>query len=171
LKRISHICKIETMHRDEREDDRSFLKNIPDDFPLSVEPYMEIGRRCSIDGDDIIARLKKMMEEGTIRRIAAVLYHRNVSYTHNAMVVWRVEKEDIEKTGNIMASFPEVSHCYERDTGDYWEYNLYTMIHGKSRDDCLDIVRRISDETGKRDFKIFFSKREFKKTSIRVVNE
>ncbi|MCX8111172.1 MAG: hypothetical protein N3D15_07985 [Syntrophorhabdaceae bacterium] len=168
MKRICHVCKIVTMHR---ESDRAFLKNIPDDFPLDLEPYKEIGKRCSIDSDEIIKRLKKMLDEGVIRRIAAVLYHRNVSYTHNAMVVWRVEKEDIEKTGNIMASFPEVSHCYERDTGGYWGYNIYTMIHGKSREDCLSIVRRISDTTGKRDFKIFFSKREFKKTSIKVINE
>ncbi len=143
LKRICHVCKIVTMNR---EADRSFLKNIPDDFPLVLEPYKEIGNKCSIDGDEIIARLKVMLKEGSIRRVAAVLYHRRVSYTHNAMVVWRVKNEDVEKTGNIMATFPEISHCYERDTGGFWDYNLYTMIHEKSKDECLDIVKRISQK-------------------------
>jgi len=168
LKKICHVCKIVTMNK---EADRLFLRNIPDDFPLVLEPYREIGTRCAIDGDEIVERLKKMIKEGTIRRIAAVLYHRRVSYTHNAMVVWRIKKDDVRKSGDIMATFPEVSHCYERDTGGFWEYNLYTMIHGKSREDCVEIVYRISQKIGVNDFKILFSKREFKKTSIKVVDE
>ncbi|HOV91189.1 MAG TPA: hypothetical protein PKW07_10835 [Syntrophorhabdaceae bacterium] len=154
-----------------KEADRSFLKNIPDDFPLVLEPYKEIGSKCGIDEDEIVARLKEMLKEGSIRRVAAVLYHRKVLYTHNAMVVWKVKKEDVEKTGSIMATFPEISHCYERDTGGFWEYNIYTMIHGKSKDECINIVNRISQKTGIDDFKIFFSKREFKKTSIKVTHE
>jgi siroheme decarboxylase len=83
-------------------------------------------------------------------------------------VVWKVEEKDIERVGKIMASFPEVSHCYERDTGRYWDYNVYTMVHGKSMEECRGVIKRISKKTGIKVFKMFLSKREFKKTSLMV---
>ncbi|HPP05884.1 MAG TPA: hypothetical protein PLW88_00835 [Syntrophorhabdaceae bacterium] len=155
----------------DKKGDREFLKNIPEDFPLTIDPYDELAKKCAMNTDDLIERLDALKKAGTIRRIAAVLYHRNVSYTYNAMVVWRVEEDEVDEIGKKMALFPEVSHCYERDTGGYWKYNLYTMIHGKSKKECFDIVGRLSQHTGIKDFKVFFSKREFKKTSIRVINE
>lgn len=151
--------------------DREFLKKIPEDFPLTIAPYDELAKNSCMDTDDLIERLKALIKAGTIRRVAAVLYHRNVSYTHNAMVVWSVNEKDVDEMGKKMSLFPEVSHCYERDTGGYWKYNLYTMIHGKSKKECFDIVDRISKHTGINDFKILFSKREFKKTSVKVTNE
>jgi len=120
---------------------------------------------------DLISGIARLKREGMIRRIAAILYHRRAAYTHNAMVVWKATEPDVERIGEVMASFPEVSHCYERDTGGYWEYNLYTMIHGKSLKDCEQIARRISEKTGVKDFKMFLSKREFKKTALRVIHD
>jgi DNA-binding Lrp family transcriptional regulator len=87
------------------------------------------------------------------------------------MVVWKVKEEDVDRVGNIMASFSEVSHCYEREKGDYWDYNLYTMIHGKSLEHCKEITKRISVMTNVSDFQIFFSLREFKKIPLRVIYE
>jgi DNA-binding Lrp family transcriptional regulator len=87
------------------------------------------------------------------------------------MVVWNVRDDDIDRAGGIMASFPEVSHCYEREKGGYWDYNVYTMIHGKSLEDCKQIAGRISDRTGIKDFQMLFSKREFKKIPLRVIYE
>jgi DNA-binding Lrp family transcriptional regulator len=82
-----------------------------------------------------------------------------------------VKETDVERVGTTMASFPQVSHCYERETGGYWDYNLYTMLHGKSLKDCENIAKRISEKTGTKDFKMFLSKREFKKTALRVIHE
>ena len=146
------------------------LKKLPFDFPLTERPYKVIAKEVGLSEDDLIEHLKRLKNEGVIRRIAAILYHRRVSYTHNAMVVWNV-KDDIQKTGKIMASFPEVSHCYERDKGGYWNYNLYTMIHGRSMEECNDIVRRISEKVGVDDYLMFVSKREFKKIALTVDND
>ena len=147
------------------------LKGTPSDFPIMENPYEEIAGKIGITEIELLSALKKLKEEGIIRRIAAVLYHRMASYTYNAMVVWKVEDTDVEHIGNIMASFPEVSHCYERDTGAYWNYNVYTMIHGKSLKDCKNIANRISEKTCIGDFKMFLSKREFKKIPLRVIQE
>lgn len=142
------------------------LKDMVYDFPVSSRPYNIIAKEIGISEDELLEILNYMKQEGIIRRIAAILYHRKAFYTHNAMVVWQVDEKHIEKIGTIMASFPEVSHCYERDGGGYWNYNLYTMIHGKSLEACKKVVEQISAKTGIKKYKVLFSKREFKKTSL-----
>ena len=147
------------------------LKNIPGDFPIIERPYMEMADKTGVSETELLSALNTLKKEGIIRRIAAVLYHRKALYTHNAMVVWKVKDDDIDRAGEIMASFPEVSHCYEREKGSYWDYNLYTMIHGRSLEDCNEIAGRISEKSGIKDFQMFFSKREFKKIPLRVIYE
>jgi siroheme decarboxylase len=145
---------------------KNVLKKIPLQFPLVNRPYKEMAETIGMKEDDLISTLKSLKTSGVLRRTAAVLYHRKVSYSYNTMVVWKVDEKDVEKTGAVMASFPEVSHCYERDTGGYWPYNLYTMVHGKCYEDCMKSIECVADTTGINDYRIFFSKREFKKTSF-----
>jgi siroheme decarboxylase len=152
--------RIDTMER--------VLKTIPQDFPISERPYKEMADRMGISESELIEALSDLKERGVVRRVAAALHHRKASYTHNAMVVWRVEEEEIERVGRTMSSFSEVSHCYERDRGGYWDYTVYTMIHGMSRENCMEIVKRISLQSGISDYQVFFSKREFKKVSLTV---
>jgi DNA-binding Lrp family transcriptional regulator len=147
---------------------KKVLAKIPSQFPLTDRPYKEMAETIGMSEDKLIDTLKSLKASGVLRRIAAVLAHRKAAYSYNAMVVWNVDEKDVERVGAVMASFPEVSHCYERDTGGYWAYNLYTMVHGKHYDDCMKIVERIAHETGISDYCIFFSKREFKKTSFSV---
>jgi siroheme decarboxylase len=147
------------------------LKSVPGDFPIIEKPYKEMADKAGISETELLSVLNKLKKEGIIRRIAAVLYHRKALYTHNAMVVWKVRDEDVDRAGGIMASIPEVSHCYEREKGGYWDYNVYTMIHGKSLEDCKEIAGRIAARTGIKDFQMFFSKREFKKIPLRVMYE
>jgi siroheme decarboxylase len=142
------------------------LKKVPGDFPVTEEPFADVAMKIGMTGEELLGELIRLRSEGIIRRFAAVLFHRKASYTHNAMVVWKVPEGEAARIGRIMASFPEVSHCYERETGGYWDYTVYSMIHGKSMKDCDDIVRRISEKIGIKDFRIFLSKREFKKTAL-----
>jgi siroheme decarboxylase len=145
---------------------KNILAKLPSQFPLTDRPYKEMAETIGMNEDELIGVLKSLKTSGLLRRVAAVLYHRKVAYSHNAMVVWKVDEKDVEKLGAVMASFPEVSHCYERDTGGYWAYNLYTMVHGKRYDECIKSVERIADQTGIKEYRILFSKREFKKTSF-----
>jgi DNA-binding Lrp family transcriptional regulator len=147
------------------------VRAIPYDFPICEKPYENIAREAGISEAKLITVLKDLEKRGIIRRAAAILYHRKASYMYNAMVVWEVPEVDVEKIGKIMAGFPEVSHCYERERGDYWGYNIFTMIHSKTFEGCTDIARRISEKSGIHKYKMFLSKREFKKTSLMVNNE
>ena len=84
------------------------------------------------------------------------------------MCVWNVPDERIEKVGAIMAEFPEVTHCYERPRYPDWPYNLFTMVHSYTPEDCEKVAVRISEATGIKDYTLFFSEREFKKTGVRL---
>lgn len=138
---------------------------------MTERPYEEMAKAARVSEGELIDTLKKLKASGVLRRVAAVLAHRKVAFSHNAMVVWKVDEKDVERTGAVMASFPEVSHCYERDTGGYWEYSLYTMIHGKSYEECVKSIDTIAAKTGMQDYHVFFSKREFKKSSFSVNHE
>lgn len=147
------------------------LKVIPYDFPLTERPYKDIAAKAGVSEKELIETLSSLKAEGLIRRVAAILYHRKAAYACNVMVVWRVPEGDVDRIGRVMASFPEVSHCYERGRAGYWDYNVFTMVHGRSSEECADTVKRISMETGIGDFELFASKREFKKTSLVVNND
>jgi DNA-binding Lrp family transcriptional regulator len=152
-------------------EEKEILRKIPSDFPLVLRPYRTLAKKVGIGEKKLINLLKRMKEEGKLRRIAAILFHRRVSYLYNGMVVWNVKEEEVEEKGRIMASYPEVSHCYERERGGLWNYNLYTVIHAKNEKDFYEKVREISERTGLRDYKIFLSKREFKKIGLSLKNE
>jgi len=147
------------------------LERIPHDFPIVERPYDAMAKKIGISGKELIDILKRLKADGAVRRVASVLYHRRVSYTHNAMAVWRAADDGIERAGRIISSFPQVSHCYERDRGGYWGYNLFSMIHGKNLQDCMEVIGKISEKTGIKDFQVFFSKREFKKISFSIHHE
>jgi rfaE bifunctional protein nucleotidyltransferase chain/domain len=85
----------------------------------------------------------------------------------NAMGVWRVPEDRADGAGKIMASFRRVSHCYRRPAHDDWPYQLYTMIHGRSRDECEEIAAMMAREAGVNDYRLLYSGREFKKTRVR----
>ena len=89
----------------------------------------------------------------------------------NAMGVWQVDLERAAKVGEIMARFKEVSHCYQRPTLPDWPYNLFTMIHGRTVEDCGDVMKKISLATGVTTYSMLFSTAELKKSSMQYFLE
>lgn len=102
-----------------------------------------------------------------MRKFSAVLNHRKIGFQYNAMVVWNIPNNLINKAGNLMAAFTQVSHCYQRKKAPGWNYSLYSMIHGRSKKECLEVVRQISKETSCKDYRILFSSKEFKKSAVK----
>lgn len=146
---------------------KELLRLLPPDFPLSLRPYEDLGKKMGIEGKVLIEMLKDLKEKGIIRRIAVIINHRKF-YPCNMMVVFRVKEDDLESIGKKIADFPEVTHLYQRDTASYWDYNLYAMIHGRTKRSCEEILERILERTGLTDYKVFLSKREFKKTGFSI---
>lgn len=147
------------------ETDREILKILQDDVPLVSRPFLEVAKKLDIKEEEVIRRIKKMMSEGIVRRFSASIRHRKLGITANPLVAWKVPERRVEEVGEKLASFEEVTHCYERAIiPGKWEYNVYTMIHGYDRDDVKKTAKKLSDAIGIKDYELLYSSKEFKKT-------
>jgi DNA-binding Lrp family transcriptional regulator len=148
--------------------DLDLLKIAQDGVQLTKRPYQALGDMAGISEQEVIDRLLALQEEGIIRRFAATIGHRALGIVANAMIAWKAAPEDVERVGVLFATVDEVTHCYERAiTGD-WPYNLYTMVHSKSQAECLKIADQLSQISGIREYRVLFSKFEYKKISARI---
>ncbi|ATZ61106.2 MAG: AsnC family transcriptional regulator [Methanosarcinales archaeon Met12] len=148
--------------------DRKLLKLTQDGIPLVPEPFVAIASSLGITEDEVLKRIQKLVDGGVIRRFAASIGHRAIGITANAMCAWKVPDKRADVAGKIIANFDEVTHCYERSCHPDWEYNVFAMIHGRTRKDCEETVKRISKAIAIYDYKVLFSEREFKKTGVRI---
>jgi siroheme decarboxylase len=146
--------------------DKKIIGLIQGDIPIDPRPFAVMADEIGISEDQFIGRLKSLVEDGTIRRFGATLYHRSAGIRSNAMVAWFVPEDRIEETGRALANFKEVTHCYQRTPQKDWKYNLYTMIHGQNDSDCRAIAERMSKSVGISEYILLFSEKEFKKTSM-----
>ncbi len=143
--------------------DQRLLQVLALGIPLVPRPYREIGSRIGISEDEVISRIRDMKAAGIIRRIRSRVNQRLVGIGANALVAWMAGR-DPERYGTTLASFSGVTHCYERrPVPGRWEYTLYTVHHGWSRDDVIREVSAIAEQTGLCDYLILFSTEEFKR--------
>lgn len=150
------------------ETDIKLLRHIQDGIPLTERPYQDIADALGLSEDEVMDRIKRLLDEKKIRRFAASVAHRKIGINSNAMTVWRVPPERVDEFGPIMAGFPEVTHCYERPTYPDWPYNVFTMIHGYTEEECERVIEAIKEKTGLDDYVILYSEKEFKKTGTRI---
>ncbi len=146
--------------------DKKIIASIQGDIPITERPYLEIAENLGISEEMLLERLKKLCDEGVMRRFGATIRHQKSGYEANAMVAWKVDEDRVDAVGEKMASFSSVSHCYRRNPKDDWPYNLYTMIHAKDEASCWEIARNISIETSIDNYTLLFSRKELKKTSM-----
>jgi DNA-binding Lrp family transcriptional regulator len=148
--------------------DLELLKVAQDGVKLTLRPYREWGEALGITEVEVIDRLRALEKEGVVRRFAATIGHRALGIVANAMIAWTVPPDRVVATGELFAASLEVTHCYERVKAIDWPYNLYTMVHSRSREDCLRIADQLSHQSGIRDYTVLFSEREYKKISARI---
>ncbi|SFL41539.1 DNA-binding transcriptional regulator, Lrp family [Desulfomicrobium norvegicum] len=147
--------------------EHDILRIVQDTLPDSATPYADIARQTGSTEEEVLALLKKLKKGGQIRRFGATLRHQQAGYGFNAMVAWYIEEGfDPDEVGRIMATRPEISHCYLRPNCMDWPYDMYTMIHGKSREDCMQVVQALMEQTGVTQYEMLFSIKELKKTSM-----
>lgn len=152
---------------DERELARLLQADLPQfEHPFAVLADMLQGRGVDATEVWVLDRVRSWVASRVIRRFGAAIKHHKTGFTANAMGVWDCPDERVEEVGTIMASFPEVSHCYERPRAATWPANLYTMIHGRSRAEVEATAARIRDAVGLATPRLLYSVREFKKTSM-----
>ena len=148
------------------EDDKDFIRELQKDMDIVDEPFVKAANNLGITEDELFSKMKHYESLGVLRRFAAILRHRQVGFTANGMIVWKVPEDRITSVGETLGSFPQVSHCYERPTYDDWPYNVFSMIHCKTHDEAYDVAKTIQNQIDVNEYKILFSSREFKKTRV-----
>ena len=149
------------------EQDKDFIRELQKDLELVPEPFEKSAKQLGISLSQLFLRAKQYERDGVMRRFAAILRHRDAGFSANGMVVWRVPREIIDDVGYKIASFPQVSHCYQRPVYDDWPYNLFSMIHARSVHAAEAMASQISNTVKMGDYRILFSSKEFKKERVR----
>jgi len=136
-------------------------------------PYDAAAAELGISTEDLLARLEGLVERKILRRVAAILYHRRAGFSANGMGVWKVPEDEIMETGARMASFRGISHCYQRPTYPDWPYSVFTMAHGRSKEECDAILDSIAAECeiGPEDRATLYSSTEYKKIRLHYFTE
>ena len=165
-KTVEAVPPAETERQPYDEFDRAVIRATQGDMPVISEPYAPAAQELGIDQQRLLDHLQGMQERRLLRRVAAILFHRRAGFSANGMGVWRVPDDRILELGARMASFRGISHCYQRPTYADWPYSVFTMAHGRSKEECDAILDSIAEDTQITDRSTLYSSTEFKKIRL-----
>ncbi len=151
--------------------DRSLIKATQGGLPLCPEPYQVLADAVGLSADEVMRRMERMLAAGIIRRIGVVPNHYRLGFVANGMSVWNVADHAIADAGRQIGQLSFVSHCYHRPRHlPDWPYNLFAMVHGRSRPDVEAMVTVIAEMLGEtsRGHEVLYSTRILKKTGLRL---
>ncbi|HWK18879.1 MAG TPA: AsnC family transcriptional regulator [Solirubrobacteraceae bacterium] len=146
--------------------DIAVIKALQGDLPVVAEPFAPAAAELGMSQAKLLAHLEAMQERRLLRRVAAILFHRRAGFSANGMGVWKVPDEQILEIGPRMAAFRGISHCYQRPTYADWPYSVFTMAHGRSKEECDAILDSIAESTGIAERSTLYSSTEFKKIRL-----
>ncbi len=143
------------------------IKLLQNDIEIKSEPFEDIIKQLNITYDEFFTIVDELQKSGMMRRFASILNHRRAGFNANAMVVWDVDEKNGEEIGKTAAEFSAVSHCYLRPKYDNWQYNLFTMVHGKTKEETNAVIADIEKEIESKSHMSLYSSREFKKVRLK----
>jgi siroheme decarboxylase len=147
--------------------DRAVIRATQGDMPVVPEPYAGAAAELGMSVDALVEHMRGMVERGLLRRVAAILFHRRAGFSANGMGVWRVPEDRVLEIGPRMAAFRGISHCYQRPTYEDWPFQLFTMAHGRSKEECDAVLDAIAESVPDLvDRATLYSSTEFKKIRL-----
>jgi DNA-binding Lrp family transcriptional regulator len=154
-------------------DDIALIKSLQGPMAAVTRPYDAAAAELGISTEELLNRLRAMVDRKILRRVAAILYHRRAGFSANGMGVWKVPEDRIMEVGGRMASFRGISHCYQRPTYEDWPYSVFTMAHGRSKEECDAVLDAIAEECGMgpNDRATLYSSTEYKKIRLHYFTE
>ncbi|MEF8889561.1 MAG: Lrp/AsnC family transcriptional regulator [Desulfohalobiaceae bacterium] len=148
--------------------EQTVLRIAQESLPDSPAPFQRLAEASGLTESEVISFLRRLKEQGLIRRFGATLRHQVAGYDCNVMVAWQVEPQGaIEEVAQCMSERPEITHVYQRRSCPEWPFNLYTMIHGRTELECRNVVHELQRQTRVQRYEFLFSEGELKKTSMR----
>jgi DNA-binding Lrp family transcriptional regulator len=170
-KSVQALPPAETEPQPYDEFDIAVIRATQGDMPVTEEPYAPAAQRLGITQDRLLTHLAAMQERRLLRRVAAILFHRRAGFSANGMGVWKVPDARIMELGPRMAAFRGISHCYQRPTYADWPYSVFTMAHGRSKEECDAILDSIAADTAITERATLYSSTEFKKIRLLYFTE
>jgi len=163
--------ELEPQPYDER--DVAVIRAMQGPMAAVERPYDEAAAELGLSTEELLDRLRGMVDRKLLRRVAAILFHRRAGFSANGMGVWKVPEDEILETGRRMAAFRGISHCYQRPTYEDWPYSVFTMAHGRSKEECDAILDSIAAECGMGpdDRATLYSSTEYKKIRLHYFTE
>ncbi|MDH3286864.1 MAG: Lrp/AsnC family transcriptional regulator [Betaproteobacteria bacterium] len=155
-------------------DESALVAALQPGIPVAPRPYAELGRRAGMTESGTIAQLQRWLGAGVIRRFGVVVRHHELGFGANAMVVLDVPDPEVGRAGRRLAAAHGVTLCYRRPRAlPQWRYNLFCMIHGRSREAVLAQLAPLCERGGLADYprEVLFSCRRFKQRGARYVEE
>jgi siroheme decarboxylase len=160
------VAPAETEPQAYDERDVAIIRALQGDLPVVPEPYAPAAAELGLTQAALLQHLEGMVERRLLRRVAAILFHRRAGFSANGMGVWKAPDDRVLEIGTRMAAFRGISHCYQRPTYADWPYSLFTMAHGRSKEECDAILDAIAHETGIEERATLYSSTEFKKVRL-----
>ena len=151
--------------------DRAVIRATQGDMPIVAEPYAAAAAELGVTVPALLEHLEGMRERGLLRRVAAILFHRRAGFSANGMGVWKVADERVLEVGPQMAAYRGISHCYQRPTYADWPYSIFTMAHGRSKEECDAILDAIAGAFGIDERATLYSSTEFKKVRLQYFTD
>jgi len=142
------------------------VKSLQTTLPLVEKPFSEIASEAGIAENEILDIINELYDYGIIRRFPAMTRHKKIGFTHNALIVLKVNDARINEAGKKLAEFSCITHCYERKTYPHWQYNLYAMTHAKDSQESSENLQKIINIAKSDDHLVLESLREYKKTRV-----
>lgn len=146
--------------------DKRLIRVLQQDLPVEPSPFNSWAAQAQVSVDELLQAIRRYESRHQMRRFSAVLHHRQAGFSANGMGVWKVPSESAETFGQTAATFDAVSHCYLRPTYEDWHYNLFTMVHARTPEDCQEVLAAIAKVTGVSDYAALYSVKEYKKVRM-----
>lgn len=146
--------------------DIRLIRELQNGIKLERRPFLRMAKELNLTEAQVLDRVRALLADGTIRRVGISVRPQQVGYQSNALVAWHVPTERVEEVGKALAQAREVSHCYEREGPEGWQYNLFTMIHARTAEHLDEILQRFRNEQHLTDYRVYKTVQEYKKTSM-----
>ncbi|MBL7077112.1 MAG: hypothetical protein ISS31_06555 [Kiritimatiellae bacterium] len=147
------------------EQDKATVRALQGNLPLSEAPFDEAAAELGCDPEDLLSKLRTWSAQGVLRRVGVILRHRNMGFKANGMCVWKVDRDHALEAGRALASFPQVTHCYQRPRDPDFDFDLYAMIHTRAWPTTIELFELLQEKAGLKGGRVLCSLREFKKAS------
>jgi DNA-binding Lrp family transcriptional regulator len=151
---------------------RRLLLAIQDGMPLTATPYRDVADEVDAPVEDVLDALERLRADGCIKRIGCVVNHVTTGFDSNCMVVWNVSDDELDERGKTVGELPFVTLCYHRPRrpGQDWEYNLFTMIHGREADAVDAKIDELATDYLPVDHERLYSTETLKQTGAQYAN-